>query len=563
MTFNHRCPHFLSVVVIFLSIGGIRAQEPDSSQPKQAPPQAQTDQERDPLQRPLGSQQGNKSRREKESKHYRDWKREVQWIIADDELAAFNKLGTDVERDNFIEIFWKHRDPTPDTEENEYKDEFYRRKAYANEHFSAGIPGELTDRGHMYILYGKPDSIESHPMGGPYLRPAEEGGGSTETYPFEIWRYRDLGDKGQEVMIEFVDVCGCGEYRKTTNRSDKDALKNVPNAGLTDLEAMGRVNKADRSRDPEGLGQGLFNQNNSTKELDRIQQDALLERAPAPRALNTAVTSIVRYHLLPFDVRVDFVKGTSDTVLVPITVQVPNRELTFVNKDGVQRGVVNIFGRLTTLTGKVAQTFEDTVRVDLPQEVFEKGVNNAALYWKALPMRPGRYRLDIVAKDVNGDKLGSFSRGIVVPVYSEDQLSASSLILADALEPLAMNEVGTGNFVIGATKIWPKVQAAGKTISFRHNQNMGLWMQIYNLAVDGKTGKTAFTVQYEVIDVTTNQPVMKMSESKGQIGSAGNQFLQKSLPLGSLAPGEYQVTVKVNDLVVDRSISPVARFMVE
>lgn len=554
MTFRVGCSHLLVVSLVIL--GSLAStQEPNSNQARQE------DQGQDPLKRPLKSRKQNHSQGEKESKHYRNWAREVQTIITPEEMAAFKKLSTDIERDNFIELFWRHRDP-PGAPENEYKEEFYRRKAYANEHFSAGIPGELTDRGRMYILYGKPDSVESHPMGGPYIRPADEGGGSTETYPFETWRYRHLEGIGDEVILEFVDTCGCGEYRRTINESDKDALSHVPNAGLTQSENMGLSNKAARLADPLGLSSGLFNQNNGTKAFERIERNALLDRPPALPVYSTRVSSILRYIVLPFDVRVDFVKASSDTVLVPITVQVPNRELTFVNKDGVQRAVVSILGTMTTLAGKVAQTFEDTVRVDIPAESFGRLTNDVALYWKAVPVRPGRYRLDIVVKDVNGDKLGSFSRGVVVPVYEEDKLSTSSLILADVLEPVAAAEVGTGNFVIGATKVRPKVESSGRPISFRRDQRMHLWMQVYNLARDEKTGNSAATVQYEVVNMGTNEPVMKMREGAENLGR-GQLTVQKSVSVGALPPGEYQLTVSVNDAVLDRTITNTAKFVVE
>ena len=191
----------------------------------------------DPLKRnPNEKQKKTKKRALKQefSKPYKKWLDEdVVWIITDEERAAFKQLSNDEERDNFIEAFWQRRDPTPDTEENEYKEEHYRRIAYANEHFAAGIPGWKTDRGRMYIMYGKPDEIDSHPSGGTYERPMEEGGGETSTFPFEDWRYRYLEGIGQEVIIEFVDTCMCGEYHMTIDRSEKDALLMTPNAGLT------------------------------------------------------------------------------------------------------------------------------------------------------------------------------------------------------------------------------------------------------------------------------------------------------------------------------------------
>jgi len=564
-------PFILLVSWGILAVGQDSGKKKDSKDSKaQDASQSQPDQDQDPLKRAVKPEQQKKAILEKESGYYKKWVNEdVRWIITDEELSAWKKLTTNTERDNFIEGFWQRRDPTPDTGENEYKDEHYRRIAWANEHFAAGVPGWRTDRGRMYIMYGKPDSIDSHPMGGPYQRPAEEGGGQTETYPFEVWRYRYLEGIGQEIEIEFVDPCSCGEYHMTLDRSEKDALLHVPNAGLTDMESMGMANKADRFRNPEALGQGFFNQNNQTKQFDRLETFAKLNRAPEVKFkdLEAVVNTKIRYNLLPFDVRVDFVKVTSDTVLVPITIQVPNRELTFVNKDGVQRGVLNIFGRMTTLTGKVAQTFEDPVRLDVPPELLSKFVNNVALYWKALPMRPGHYRLDIVVKDVNGDKLGTMSQSVIVPEFNEDKLASSTLILADDVEQVPSREVGTGNFVLGMMKVRPRVAPAnGKPANFKRasDQKVNFWMQVYNLTLDEKTKKPSATVQYQIVNTATNKSVVDITENTDQMGNVGEQLtLQKSLPLSKLDPGVYQVTIKINDLVSQQTISPTARFTVE
>ena len=171
---------------------------------------------------------------------YRKWLNEdVAYIITDEERSAFMRLQTDEEREQFIENFWLRRDPTPDTVENEFREEHYRRIAYANEHFASGIPGWKTDRGRIYITYGPPDEIDDHSSGGSYERPPEEGGGETSTYPFQQWRYRWIEGVGTNVIIEFVDPTMSGEFHMTMDPSEKDALLYVPNAGLTVLESDG------------------------------------------------------------------------------------------------------------------------------------------------------------------------------------------------------------------------------------------------------------------------------------------------------------------------------------
>ncbi len=528
----------------------------------------------DPLKRPIPEKQKQKNAkalRIELSKTYRKWLDEdVHWIITDEEKSAFMQLSNDEERDQFIEAFWQRRDPTPDTEENEYKEEHYRRIAYANEHFAAGIPGWKTDRGHMYIVYGPADEVDSHPSGGSYERPQEEGGGETSTYPFEQWRYRYIEGIGQEVIIEFVDTCMCNDYHMSLDRSEKDALKYTPNAGLTLYEQMGMSSKTQRFTNPglEQLGAGPFNQDLQTKEFDRLSRFAKLQAPPAVKFkdLEEIVSHKISVNLMPFDVRADFVKVTSDTVLVPVTIQIKNRDVTFQNKDGVERGTVNIFGRVTTLTGKVVQTFEDTVQVDVPVELLPKTAENSSVYWKALPLRisQNRYRLDVVVKDVNGDRTGSWSHAIQIPDFSEDKLSSSTLIIADQMEPVATKNVGTGNFVIGTMKVRPRVAPSdGKPISFKRNQKLNFWMQVYNLSVDDKTHKPSATIEYNVTDVN-NKAVIHTVESTDTMGNVGDQVtLQKTLSAANLQPGLYKIEIKVNDNLSKQTVDPTATFAVE
>jgi GWxTD domain-containing protein len=527
----------------------------------------------DPLKRPLTDKQkkqNSKSLKIELSKTYKKWLDEdVRWIITDEEQKAFKLLSNDEERDQFIEAFWQRRDPTPDTIENEFKEEHYRRMAYANEHYAAGIPGWKSDRGRIYIMYGPADEIESHPSGGSYERPMEEGGGETSTFPFEDWRYRYLEGVGQEVIIEFVDTCMCGDYHMTMDRSEKDALLNTPNAGLTLYEQMGMASKADRFSGGglERLGTGPFSSQNQTKQFDRLEQFYKLQKPPAVKFkdLEEVVSHKINVNMMPFDVRTDFVRVTSDTVLVPVTVQVKNRDVTFVNKDGIQRGTVNIFIRVTTLTGKIVQTDENTVQVDVPAELLPRVTENSSVYWKALPLRPNLYRIDVAVKDLNGDRSGLWSSRLQVPSYDDDRLSSSSLIVADVMAPVSTKEIGTGQFVIGNTKIRPRVGSAnGKPVVFKRNQKVYFWMQVYNLGTDDKTHKPSATVEYNVINAATNKAVIHTVESTEQMGNIGDQVtLEKPLSASSLEPGVYRIQIKVNDNISKQTVDPSATFAVE
>lgn len=570
----------MSSLALF-AIGAVAQDQSKSTDPKasestdQAVPQKKPDDAVDPLKRAPDEKQRKKNAKalkQELSKPYKKWLDEdVAYIITDEERAAFKQLSNDEERDNFIEAFWQRRDPTPDTEENEFKEEHYRRIAYANEHFAAGVPGWKTDRGRIYIVFGPADEIESHPSGGTYERPMEEGGGETSTFPFEDWRYRYIEGIGQEVIVEFVDTCMCGEYHMTMDRSEKDALLMTPNAGLTLYEQMGMANKAQRfaGGGMERLGLGPDSSMLQTKEFDRLETFAKLQQAPKVKFtdLEEAVEHKIILNPMPFDVRADFVKVTSDTVLVPVTIQMKNRDITFVNKDGVERGTVNIFGRLSTLTNKIVQTFEDTVQVDVPAELLPRTTENSSVYWKALPLRPGRYKLNVAIKDVNGDRKGVWSRSIIVPEYSDDKLATSSLIVADEMEPVPTKAIGSGNFVIGTMKIRPRVAPAdGKPAVFHRDKDkrMSFWMQVYNLGVDDKTHKPSATFEYDITNIATNQSVVQKVDSTETMGNVGDQVtLQKSINPAALQPGVYKIQIKVNDKISKQTVDPSAVFAVE
>jgi 5-hydroxyisourate hydrolase-like protein (transthyretin family) len=307
---------------------------------------------------------------------------------------------------------------------------------------------------------------------------------------------------------------------------------------------------------------------NNTKQFDKLEIWAKLNTPPQVKFkdLEEVVSHKINVNLMPFDIRTDFVKVTGDTVLVPVTIQVKNKDITFVNKDGIQRGTVNIFGRVTGLTGKIAQTFEDTVQVDVPNELLEKTQEHQSLYWKAIPLRPGRYRFDVVVKDVNGDRVGTWSHGVAVPEYNEDKLASSTMILADHMEKVPAKSVGSGNFVIGQTKFaYPHLELAdGKPASFKRDQRMNIWMQVYNLQSDDKTKKPSAKVEYEIVNVATSQAVLHSSENTDTMGNVGEQItLEKSLALSSFQPGIYRLTVKVDDNVSKQQIAPSVRFAVE
>ena len=493
---------------------------------------------------------------------YKTWLNEdVVYIISPEERRAFLQLETNEEREQFIEAFWLRRSSNPDLPENDFKEEHYRRIAYANEHFASGIPGWKTDRGRIYIMWGKPDEIDAHPTGGTYDRPIEEGGGSTTTYPWETWRYRYLEGIGENVILEFVDPSSTGEYHLTMDPGEKDALLHVPGAGLSMMESMGMASKADRFTRSDGstLPTAMGGTPASLDEFNRLDLYAKIQRPPEVKYkdLEAIVTSRMVRDQLKFHYSTAFLKVTSDTVLVPITVQIPNSQLSFKSKDGVHSAEVNVFGRVSTLTGKVVQTFEDPVIKDYPDSLFSGAVKQQSIYQKSLPLRPGLYRLDIVVKDVNSGNVGAVNTRLAVPRYDEEKLEASSLILADQIERVPAKQIGTGQFVLGSSKVRPKLDA-----SFNTSDKMGIYLQVYNLKPDEKTHKSDAAFVYTV--KRGDQQVMQFKETSADMKQTGEQVtIERLLPLATLAPGKYTLEVSATDKLAQATISRSADFSIK
>jgi GWxTD domain-containing protein len=493
---------------------------------------------------------------------YRQWLNEdVVYIISPDERVAFLQLATNEEREQFIEQFWLRRSSNPDLPDNDFKEEHYRRIAYANEHYASGIPGWKTDRGKMYIIWGPPDEIESHPTGGTYDRPMEEGGGSTSTYPWETWRWRYLEGIGENIILEFVDPSGSGEYHMTMDPSEKDALLHVPGAGLSLLEQMGLASKADRFTRSDGtnLPTALGGTPSSMDEFNRLELFAKVQRPPEVKFkdLEAIVTARLVRDQMKFGWRTDFLKVTNDTVLVPVTVQIPNSQLSFQSKDGVHSATINIFGRVSTLTGRIVQTFEEPVSRDFPDSLFQQSLKLQSIYQKSVPLRPGLYRLDLVIKDVQSGNVGVVNTRLAVPRYEDEKLEASSLILADQIEHVPAKQIGTGQFVIGSSKVRPRLNA-----DFTTADKLGIYMQVYNLKGDDKTHKSDATFEYTV--KKGDQQIMQFKETSAEMKQTGDQItIERLLPLATLSPGKYTLEISATDTLSKQTISRTAEFSVK
>ena len=495
--------------------------------------------------------------------YYKKWLNEdVVYIITEEEEQVFGKLSTADEKEEFIEQFWHRRDPDFRTASNEYKEEHYRRVAYANERFPSGLPGWRTDRGRTYIIHGPPTQVTSRAGGGFYARPMHEGGGVTSTYPFEVWRYRYIEGIGDEVELEFVDASMTGEYRLALSADEKDALLYLPGAGLTLAEERGLMEKKDRPFFSPGR-QRNYPMMATRQKDDPFDRFELYTKIKAPKAiryndLKELVDVSVGYENLPFEVRQDFFKLNDDAVLVPVTIEFDNKELSFEPEKGQQVARLAVYGIVTSITKRVVDEFDDDVYQSFSSEIFQEQLLKRSTYQKILTLdRKMRYRIDLVVKDVRSGRVGVVRKAIAAPAYGGDQLKASSLILSEAL--WILDEAPEKDmFVLGDVHVRPSLLK-----SFSRTKTLGVYLQVYNAAFDQASLKPSLKARYKVS--RGEETVIDMTDEAGesiQFSSGQRVVLIANLPLNNLEPGKYSLEVEIHDRITDQRVTTRDKFQV-
>jgi GWxTD domain-containing protein len=488
--------------------------------------------------------------------YYKKWLDEdVVHIITEEERSVFKNLSNDEEREQFIEQFWFRRDPDPTSSFNEFKEEHYRRIAYANEHFRAGIPGWLTDRGRIYIIHGPPAEIESHASGGSYERPISEGGGNTSTFPFEIWRYRDIEGIGSDILLEFVDPSLSGEYRLALRPEEKDALLHVPGAGLTVAEQMGLATKADRPYfSPGNLDSyPMMIQTARDNPFVRYETYTMIQRPVSIKYkdLKEIVEVNINYSSLPFESIEHYFHLNQDQVLVPISLFLKNQDLTFRDEGSMRIAKVAVYGLITSITNRVIAEFEDDLVTTLSPQDFESGLVKESVYQKTVLLdQKLRYKLDLVVRDLNSDKIGVMRRAIVPPPLKKDELSASSIILSNSIRVLD-NVPQDEMFILGDVKIHPNLKN-----EFSPKTPLGVYIQVYNAEIDQSSLTPSLSVSYQLIrDGAILQQTIDDSGETVQFFSANRIVLIKQLKLDELGPGRYSLHLEIEDRLNENTLN--------
>ncbi len=514
----------------------------------------------------IGSLAGQTSEEKSSAKYYNKWlNQDVLYIITDDERAVFSKLRTSEEKDQFIEQFWQRRDPTPNQGGNEFREEHYRRIAYANAKFESGIPGWKTDRGRTYIMFGEPAEIEDHAGGGTYVRPIYEGGGRTSTYPFQIWRYRHIDGIGDDVEIEFVDQSWTGLYRMVMNPWEKDMLLYVDGAGETFFE---RLKMAQRNYRP-GLHPGFYSDTSMmaryglrSKDMpfERMLQYYNLQRPPIVKHkdLQTIVETHVTYNTLPFRYAATYVYADSERAFVPVTLEVENKELNYrqLQADGVYKARVGLYGAITSLNGKIVAEFEDSIASEYRPEHYLRGMTQRSLYQKTFLVPVGLHKLDLVVKDLSNGNLGTVSTSINIPRRQAQDLAASPLMLARMIQPVESLPDAPQSFVIGDLRVVPSV-----TRTYKAADPLNVYFQVYNAGRDESQARPKLVTSYTIF--RGDKMISQLIDQAGTSVNYASELrvvMARRLSLDGLEPGHYKLNVVVNDAITGQSLSRDATF---
>ncbi len=175
-------------------------------------------------------------------------------------------------------------------------------------------------------------------------------------------------------------------------------------------------------------------------------------------------------------------------------------------------------------------------------------MKGSSITQKSMPLKTGLYRLDIVIKDTGSGDVGVVNARLAVPPFAEEKLTGSSVILADDMQPVATREIGLGQFVIGSTRVRPKLDK-----TFRADQAMGIYLQAYGLKVDETTHKNNATIEVEVTQ--GDKTVLQTKQTAAEMEQNGEQVtLEKILPGGSLQPGKYKLQVRVTDALANQTL---------
>lgn len=521
------------------------------------------------------------------SPRHRRWlEEEVIYIISEKEKDVFLSLKSEEERERFIQAFWRRRDPTPETPVNEFREEHYRRLAYANEHFFEGKPGWKTDRGRVYIMFGPPDFVETNPSGGRgfLFGPAAP----TAEFPSEVWTYLYLpGVKARFGRVEFIFVnyYNSGSYELTFDPALANALRNIslparyvgygdfPQADNRILSPLELAEQSRRLLAASPL-EKLYFLTQVSKSRGEVLEE--MERSRRLRKLKGIVETRESLANLPFFYGESYFRGRSGLTYLPISLEIPAQAVGFRRRGGTYYGQINFYLEVKDERGLVVYQGGDSLKLTLKEKNYQQRLTSYYQYNHALNLKPGRYFLRVVIWDEVSGRVGYLERRLAVPALKNKELDLSEIVLARQIEVKAkrkslvipsqeipqlkmLSQAGLkvpaklslarrerGPFIFDNLRITPNPQRI-----FSRQGELFFFYQIYLPTKENQNLQLRLTIDHRILKedqvvAQIDSPRRVVISSREGASSFGlNQFTRFSLQ--SLAPGRYTLQVKVRD----------------
>jgi len=474
----------------------------------------------------------------------REWRDgPVRYIITRSEDKEFRELEREEDRRVFIDVFWRRRDPTPDTPGNEYRSTFWKRVREANSQFGRDNPrpGWRSDMGKIYILFGAPDEIKRDEM-------AEGRRNIT------VWIYRnspEIGgistNAGPNTVIAFAQD-STGEYRMTAEPSKvADVWEGLPNpqppVGTLKMPEIQRRAYVEAYSRRIGLTDPVIREAGGPAietPLGLTMKLASLQQPPVEWTLRGEVTTREFIGALPFKARAGFFKTTGQETLVIFDIAVKSTSVTFRPTPQGGRPALRVYARIldSTATQPILSLSRDSDFTPSPEND-TAGLDDDLIIQGSARLAPGAYVARLTVLDEFGERSGTSDTAFTVPDFNSPKLELSTVSISRSLESIPGGSTGAAPFVLGNLRIIPRL---GR--EFHPDEDLAFYYQVYGAHQDPVTGKPRLDVAYVFLAAEGE----KLSEI-GRLSFEGQETEAHgyALPLKNWAPGEYVLRVQVTD----------------
>lgn len=453
----------------------------------------------------------------KKGNKYEDWlKKEVKLLLSSGEEKEFETLKTDKEKDKFIELFWAKRDPLPQSKENEFKEEWYKRLEYVNKNLNYGPRrGIHSDMGKVYMLLGPPAQTKGRAGG---MRKSSMGGSQMEAPP-QIWVYQAMPNLGLNEPFRVT-------FRQYQFGYDLDNL--TPQKILRAMEIFPKV--------------VLFNED--LKELPKFKF-YLDDNSFEGKLINDLISSGETIEQIYFEWMPHFSQALNESTYIYFLIQIDSK------KSNIKKGEeLTFFGRLEG-EGRWKEDFLKSVKP-------EKMKGNQLLASFGVPAPADKYTLYLGVRSKNKEKYTLVKAPLNVPGFWTDELTTSTLILSPEIVQTKKSgkEIEEFNpYVLGQFKVTPFFDNA-----FKPSESLNVLFQIYNAKL--VNGEASLQVEYFIVapegTYRLNAQEIKQKVEEGQAISGGTE-----VPLSPLKPGKYTFKIKIIDKNATKIIEKTADFTVK